>query len=192
MRLQSITCYAPECATQVTARGLCEKHYARLRKHGSLDFPIKPAERFWSRVDRSAGPHGCWPWLRHRTATGYGRVSFRGRLSLTHRLAYALTYGDIPDEMRVLHQCDNPPCCNPAHLFLGTQAANVADMLAKGRGPSFQGERNPRARLTADDVRHIRQRVADGARRGDLAAEYAVSDVAISYIVLRKAWAHID
>lgn len=85
-------------------------------------------QRFWSKVDRR-GPDECWPWLAAKSATRYG-VFDKTR---AHRVAYALTHGLIPEGRIVCHRCDNPPCCNPAHLWLGTPKDNTADMVAKGR-----------------------------------------------------------
>lgn len=94
------------------------------------------AGRFWPRLDYGDGPEGCWPWTGARLDSGYGRVMIKRELpeALAHRLAWVLHHHADPDQgMAVLHRCDNPPCCNPAHLFLGTDADNVADMMNKGR-----------------------------------------------------------
>lgn len=93
--------------------------------------------RFWEKVDASAGPDGCWLYTGFRKWDGYGWLQ-RGhaatRRSLTaHRYAWILTKGSPGAGLQVLHRCDNPPCCNPAHLFLGTHADNMADRSAKGR-----------------------------------------------------------
>jgi len=92
--------------------------------------------RFWSKVDRSGGPDACWPW----TAARFGPESYgafwkagKGTNEGAHRRAWEAANGPIPDDLCVLHRCDNRPCCNPAHLFLGTYLDNVRDMIAKGR-----------------------------------------------------------
>lgn len=94
--------------------------------------PVALATRFWDRLDKTGD---CWLWMGYCNGDGYGVVSTAaGYLALTHRAAWALTNGPIPEGMRILHRCDNPPCCNPAHLFLGTQIDNIRDRDAKGRG----------------------------------------------------------
>lgn len=91
--------------------------------------------RLGATVDRSAGPDGCWPWRGARNARGYGRVYYAaGRYVHAHRAAYEAARGPVPPGGILLHSCDNPPCCNPAHLSVGTRADNSADMAAKGRG----------------------------------------------------------
>lgn len=111
-------------------------------------------EDFWSCVDRSGGPDSCWPWLRTRDKNGYGIYHVNGRPIRAPRfvLVYAeRTMADL--KLWALHRCDNPPCCNPAHLFAGTAQDNMDDMWAKGRG--------------ADGDRHWSHKYPDKVRRGD-------------------------
>lgn len=94
--------------------------------------PTPIADRFWKHVDTSGD---CWTWTAYRNVYGYGVVGVRGsRTMLAHRAAYELAVGPIPAGYRILHTCDNPPCVNPAHLWVGTQLDNIADRQAKGRG----------------------------------------------------------
>jgi hypothetical protein len=96
---------------------------------------IPVRERFWQHVDMSGGLFACWPWTGATFHWGHGAVKVNGRPWGAHRIAWELTRGPIPDGLLICHHCDNPPCCNPAHLFVGTHTHldNVRDMDAKGR-----------------------------------------------------------
>ena len=143
--------------------------------------------RFWSKVDQSAGPTGCWPWQGSRTPNGYGRHA-AGWTSYAHRVAYRYTFGPFALDLDVLHRCDNPPCCNPAHLFLGTARDNLRDASAKGRTARRTGEDSPRHKLTWEQVHAIRRRLGDGAPTRTLAREYGVSQVTIVHIGTGRTW----
>ena len=97
---------------------------------------MEVSDRLWGRVDTGGEADDCWEWTGARTALGYGRIKGDRCTVQTHRLAYELTYGPIPDGLFVMHSCDNPPCCNPAHLAVGTNADNVHDSMRKGRARS--------------------------------------------------------
>ena len=118
------------------AKGMCAVHYSRMRRWGTTELVPHPPpdieERLWGHL--KVTDTGCAEWTRSTTTKGYGCIQFKERLALTHRVAWELTNGPIPEGLCVCHRCDNPPCCNPEHLFLGTYADNIHDMIAKGRG----------------------------------------------------------
>jgi hypothetical protein len=142
---------------------------------------------FWDNVDMTGGPDACWPW-RKSTRYGYGQawIDLDGRGKRNHvasRAAWILTHGQPPDGLCVLHRCDNPPCCNPAHMFLGTRPENSADMVAKGRQCKHSGPGNPASKLSAGQVREIRSRAARGEPLLRLSREFDVHASGISRLV---------
>jgi hypothetical protein len=147
-------------------------------------------ERFWAAVDKR-GPDECWPWIGARTSLGYGNLNIAGQTVSAHRFAYLLAHGSIPEGMDVLHSCDWRPCCNDAHLWVGTHLENMQDKARKGRAARQCGEENARAKLTGDQVRVIRARAERGEQFTALGREYGVSQPAISSIVHRKIWRHV-
>jgi hypothetical protein len=162
------------------------------------------AERIWARIDTSAGPDACWPWMGHRTVDGYGRTEINHRAWRVTR--WIITQLDAPLEPGevVRHTCDNPPCCNPRHLLRGTHADNMRDRAERARGETgdahwtrlhperlYRGERNPAASLTEDDVREIRRRYAEGELQSVLAEEFHVTQGHVSNIVLFRKWIHL-
>lgn len=114
------------------------------------------ADRLWAKVDKSGGPDACWLWTGHRNQKGYGKIGADRKTIGAHRGAWMVTNGPIPDGLFVLHRCDNPPCCNPAHLFVGTNADNMTDMAQKGRrkgramGDSNGLRKHPESRAFGD------------------------------------------
>ena len=144
------------------------------------------AGKFWKKVN-ILGDDECWPWMAGKVGAGYGVMNCEGKDIRANRLAWELTYGPMPKGLCVCHRCDNPPCCNPKHLFLCTHADNMADMARKGR--SAHGERHRNAKLTVEQVLEIRRCYAQGAMlQRELAVEYGVTQQQISLIVRGKNW----
>lgn len=122
-----------------------------------------PEERFWAKVDKSGGPDACWPWTGCRNRQGYGATTLGGKRTGAHRVALALVTGPIPEGRFACHKCDNPPCCNPAHLYAGTPLDNARDSSRRGRRLrnieipecgrwATEGAKALRAFLVANDV----------------------------------------
>lgn len=133
---------------------------------------------------------GCWEMPNvGRIADGYARVKFDGGNYLAHRLFYEALIVAIPDDLLVCHRCDNPGCVNPEHLFLGTDADNSADKVAKGRQYRPSSEGSPRVKLTRDAVRSIRRMYDTGEwTQLDLADTFGVSRAEVGYIVRGETW----
>lgn len=163
-------------------------------KEGTVIVSPGDVSRFWSGVN-VRGADECWEWHRSATTRGYGRVRIAGGLRLPHRVAFELSYGPVPETdsyhgMVVMHTCDNPRCCNPGHLRLGTQRDNVRDMRVKGRSADSQirGSAHVRARLSDEAVRAIR---SDERTEAQIAKHYGVSRGCINSVRRRKNWRHV-
>lgn len=155
--------------------------------------------RFWSKVDTSGD---CWIWTGRfkskQPEEHYGLFYLGGRDILAHRVAYQLTHSPIPDGLFVCHRCDNPPCCNPAHLFPGDQLVNMHDMAAKKRHwqyrrPEMQlrGERVKNAKLTEDQVREIRALARSGVVQREIARRFGIDQKTAGQVIRRKTWKHV-
>lgn len=171
------------------------------------------ARLFWDRV-RVGAIDECWEYQGYRHPTNYGAFRIDGE-EYTHRVAWTLTYGKIPDGLQVLHRCDNPPCCNPAHLWLGTRQDNMIDRDNKKRGAHFnpdfikkatarlikarkehpekfaRGGQVRTAKLTEDQVIEIRKKHADGMRVCELARNYGLSSSTMYKLVEGRTWKHL-
>jgi hypothetical protein len=157
-----------------------------------MTYTQQDRERFWARVDR-LGPLACWSWLGSHHEFGYGWFWAQGKSRNAHRVAWELTFGPIPNGLQVMHSCDNGSCVNPAHLMIGTNAANQMDMARKGRSTKgrFVGELHPGAKLTTDDVHEIRRRVAAGEVYRTIAADFGVTESTISVVGRGLSWESI-
>jgi hypothetical protein len=181
-----------------------------VEKHGG---PEKYLEyRFWSKVDRS-NPEGCWEWKGRLNEFGYGQFYHEGTCKHAHRISYLLTYKELPDNLFVCHKCDNPPCVNPAHLWLGTPKGNTQDSINKGRntlvknrgtgGRAVVNGNIPESRLYSSytnfakklnpsKVRTIRYLYSTKQYTyKDIAKIYEVTPSAIAGVIRQKTWRHL-
>lgn len=136
---------------------------------------------------------GCFIWIGHLRGKAanngkYGAFKIGDKNKLAHRVSYELYKGKIPDGIKVCHQCDNPICVNPDHLFLGTHADNMKDMATKLRGTN--GEKGFNSKLTKDQVIEIRK-LAGTKLRKEIAKQFNVSIPSITEIINKKNWKHI-
>lgn len=148
-------------------------------------------ERFWGKVDKSAGPDGCWLWTAGCFDDGYGQFWCGSTNLRAHRYAYELINDSIPGGLLLRHSCDNRLCVNPTHLTPGTELENSRDMVERGR--SLLGERHHKAKLSEEDVKFIREVVASGPKgtAAKMARLYGLTKASVSAIVNNKSWKHI-
>ena len=155
---------------------------------------MRTADQFWARVDRSS-PDGCHLWLGAKNNSGYGTVNWRGTNATAHRLA-AFLLGVVdsvacPTDRTgsgfILHQCDEPACCNPAHWKIGTYTENQKEAYARGRRAARRGDKHANAKLTAAQAVDIRRRWP-AETQTKLALEYGVSQRVVSKVVRRETY----
>ena len=149
-------------------------------------------ERFWEKVDKK-GADKCWEWMGTKSLRGYGSIKINGKGVRAHRFSWEIHNGPIPEGMFVLHHCDNPSCVNPAHLFLGTHADNMKDMVAKGRQARERGEANRMAKLTEQDVRKIRALIKENILAElEISEKFNVAPTTIRDIKHGQNWGWLD
>ncbi len=153
------------------------------------------ASRFWPKV-AICGEDECWEWQGYKSDFGYGLIRIGTQQVAAHRLAWTLTRGEIPAGLFVCHNCDNPPCVNPAHLFLGTAADNNADMFAKGRGrwdrQHCKGQANRQAKLTDEQAVGVMACLLTGRyKQSEIAESFSVSQTTVNRIWRGLTWLHL-
>lgn len=170
----AIPCVVDGCESlRCNSRGWCWKHYTRWRRETPVVRPETLYERLDAGIDRSGGPTACWPWMGANSTHGYGSLAQGGVTYRTHRLSLSRKLGrDLSAEEQACHHCDNPPCCNPAHLFVGSARDNSRDMLRKGRQPQRYGW------VSMDDIRWLYERRVSPDR---IAEEFGVSSIVIRH-----------
>jgi hypothetical protein len=192
VQMLEMTCQAcgttfvrPPCAATYGALKHCNRQCRR--------DAMRPEHQLRTRVDRSGGSEGCWPWTGRRDRDGYGFLYFDRQRFRAHRVAWEIANDAIvPSELVMRHRCPgggNPWCCNPKHLVPGTVADNNADTVRDGR--KARGERSGKSSLIATQVIEIRQRWTLGESRAVLARDYGVTTSSIAHIVKGRVWKHI-
>jgi hypothetical protein len=158
----------------------------------NIDFFGRESE-FWQHVLIGSSIE-CWPWRLRLNTGGYGDASYAGKRMNASRVAWAVTNGEIPAGMVVCHSCDNPSCCNPSHLFVASQAENLADCRRKGRQRYRRGSHHHRAaaKLTESDVRRARELYASGIPQTHIAKIFGVHSSVICRAVRGKSWSHVS
>lgn len=154
-----------------------------------------PQERFWKKVDKTSS---CWLWMGKKTSRGYGDFAVRiGKKILNfraHRYSWEMIKGSIPTGSLVCHKCDNPPCVNPEHLYLGTQSDNIRESVKKRRHSTchYKGENNPGAKITKEIIMEIRNSyIPRKITQQFLAHKFNLTQSYVSEILSRKVWSHI-
>lgn len=187
-RVSSVsTCVVDGCELECCCKGMCQTHYNRMWRTGSTFTPIRKrpiSDRLEWRSKKVLS--GCIEWQGAKTNGGYGVMSVDAKPQRVHRLAWELGNGPIPDGMSVCHSCDNPPCLNVDHLFLGSQEDNAQDASAKGR--IVHGEEHSNSKLNSAKVREIRRLASLGNSHSKIASLFNVSQPHVSRIVRGEQW----
>ena len=151
---------------------------------------LKPGDfrRFWNKVSMPFGPEQCWPWKGSRNPGEYGRLLFGRTTRLAHRVSYAVHYGSITEGQDVCHDCDNPWCVNPRHLWAGTVKENHEDKANKGRAARNSGEKNGHSKLSTEQVAEIKRLRRTGVYAKDVARLFSISRAQVNNIHCGHQW----
>jgi hypothetical protein len=195
-------CSIENCENKYHGKGFCEKHYQKNKKYGEplagkANSQNKAGTKEYISENSEIDINDCWVWKRSKNHKGYGMSGLKGKLIGAHRLSYLAFVGEIPNNLHVLHNCDNPSCVNPKHLFLGTNQDNVNDKVNKNR--QAKGEDAGNSKLVQEEVDEIRTlwsaELAERAKgkgiqltQKELGERFRVSQVEINHIVNNKVW----
>lgn len=192
-----VGCSVEGCEQKHYGRGFCRKHHQWHWNHGHLKpLPVQTIEQRLMAGVQMVTETGCWLWTSKNNGRGYGQMSFNGKHTYVHRLAYQAFKGEIPHRMVVCHKCDTPSCCNPDHLFLGTTRDNSRDMVRKGRHskpPRLAGKDHPRktAILTEAKVIEMIRRYESGETIRSIAKFAGVRPVSASKAIHGITWSYV-
>jgi hypothetical protein len=198
------SCSIENCENKYAGKGFCQKHYQKNKRYGD---PLagktysqnKAGSEEYISENSEIDINDCWIWKKYKNNKGYGHPKFKGESILAHRLSYLTFIGEIPNNLHVLHNCDNPTCVNPKHLFLGTNQDNMKDRNNKNRQSRLKGKDHGRSKLVQEEVDEIRilysAELAERARgkgiqltQRELAERFRVGETQISDIVNNKIW----
>lgn len=172
-------CHIGGCKRKATNHGLCTTHLTRFRKGKDLYSPVKEYHRNLTIQERLTQynliqPNGCIVWIGSRNLKGYGKITINDKCCSTHKVAWELKYGPVPKALLVCHHCDNPPCLNVDHLFLGNNQQNYDDSKIKGRR---------KYKISIETIEQIRQRYFSGESQGSISRDLNVDQGYISTLV---------
>lgn len=195
-------CDIEGCGSDHCANGFCRKHYMRVYKHGDAYIVLRQETKTKDELREKLLAHrricdnGCWEWIKAKkgSAGGYGTLAHAKRNISPHRASAFVFLGlSLRSKKQSLHKCDNPPCFNPDHLFIGTQKQNAQDMEKKGRTyrPNFHGSMLPQSMLVESQVSEIKRLLGSGVEGRKIAAQFNIAESAISKIKHGKAWKHV-
>jgi hypothetical protein len=171
---------AHECLLSICKNKLCVNPDHHFLQDEKLEFYIKKNDLT-----------NCWEWLRNTNNKNYGMICHKGKMRLAHRVFYEKYKNEIPRGMNVCHSCDNSKCCNPEHLFLGTQADNVHDMENKKRDNKSKGEKHFKAKISKKEVMEVRKKFNEGTTIREVYHLFNYSYQTIYYICINKTWKHL-
>lgn len=194
---KNLSCSIEGCCRKHAAKGFCIFHYNRWKRYGDpcyakITEQATLEQQLWSNINIEENIELCWEWTAKKR-NGYGYLRFGNERFTASRLVWEIVFGEkIPKGIMACHRCDNPSCCNPFHIFLGTAHDNYRDCAEKGRVIKKLGSDSSNSKLTDSKIYEIRNKFNSGiVSMGNLAKEYSVNSSTISDIVHRRTWTHL-